>query len=127
MRSEDMSRRNSSGGLTTLLGLVAVGLIIAGIVYSIQDNDKEKAKKTEKPEEVKIQPRNSNADSIAESLGLGDGTLKSAKKAKASGLGEATAISGGGIKTGSGSSRKSSTSGSSKRSSRKTTRRKKKG
>ena len=126
-----MSKRNSSGSLTTLLGMVAVGLIIAGIVYSVQDSNKEKtkSKKTEKPKELSVEPQRSDADSIAESLGLGDGTLKSAKKTKASGLGEATSVSGGGIKvsSGSGSSRKSSKSSTAKWLSGKATKRTKKG
>ena len=55
------------------------------------------------------------------------GTLKNGGKMSASGLGESRAVSGGGIKSGSGSSSKSSKSSRSRRSSKKTTRRRKKG
>ncbi len=102
-----MAARKSSGGLSTLLGLIAVGLIIAGIIYAVKEDDAPK-EKPRKPKVVRQEPQRHTADSIADSLGLGDGRLGKASSVSASDMGEARAVSGGGAKSKSSSKRKSS-------------------
>ena len=108
-----MTRRRSSGGFAALLGLIAVGMIIAGIVYSVDQEDKD-TESTEKSEKKVIRPQPARRPVYTNPFAgfKSDGTLSKASSVKASELGKAKPISGG-MKVGSsrGGSKRSASSG----------------
>jgi len=99
-------RKGGGGGLGSFLALIAIGLIIAGVVLAVQDNDK----KAKKAEETTPKP---NPYSHLEGLDLGDGNLKSASSVKSTEFKKGVVSKGPLVKTSSRSSGKSSSSSSS--------------
>jgi len=103
-----MPRRGSSGGLSSFLALIAIGLIITGIVFAVRDSDNNK--KAKEPEKA-VQKEDSQ--DYIKSLNLGDGKLKSASSVGSTEFKKGTVKKGPLVKTSSKSSGKSSCSTSS--------------